>query len=162
MVFDTSRSYVYSAPVTLWSVVHPASWFYNMYAKELIKRVRKRRQLRLKYTYARAAGIVLGRRIWQRRFRKTSALMKRFTKKSAEINKIFFKVIQQNVCVCVCVRACVRARVRACGVCVRACMRVCPCACVCVWVGGWVWEGVWMLCVVCVWTYSSQSLTIQI
>ena len=104
MVFDTSRSYVYRAPATLWSAVHPASWFYNMYAKELIKRVRKRRILLKKYIYARAAGAVLGNKIW--RLRKTSVLMKRFTQKSAKINEQFFKVIScnisefENACIC--------------------------------------------------------------
>ena len=88
--------YVYSAPVTLWSIVHPASWFYNMFAKESIKRVRKRQILKSKYPYARAAEAVLGSRIWRVRFQKTSDLMTLFTKKSAEINEIFFKVIYQN------------------------------------------------------------------
>ena len=77
-----------------------------MFAKGTVKRVRNRRSLRTRYAYARASGAVLGESIWRMRFRRTSSLWKKFTKKSAKINEKFFKVISCNIskygnaCIC--------------------------------------------------------------
>ena len=116
---------VYSRPVTMWTFVHPARWYYKIYVKELIRRARSKTATISKSNYIRAAENVMGRTIWKQRISNID-LMKRFTEKSADINKKFFKVnpysnnyvlmARAHLCdsasvVRVCLRNCVRVHV---------------------------------------------------
>ena len=76
----------------LWSAVHPASWYYNMFVKESLKRSWK-----VKPDYIVAAEAALGVGIATQRQTLSTALRKRVSDKAAEINTNYLKVIINRI-----------------------------------------------------------------
>ena len=86
--YDTVHTIIWLCIDRLWSAVHPANWYYNMFVKESL-----RRSWKVKSSVAVAAKAALGFEI-PKRSRMSAKLKKRVSSKAAQINKNFFKVIQ--------------------------------------------------------------------
>ena len=91
-IYNVFRFCVGRLKLSKWSAVHPASWYYNMYAKESIKRTREAANDKLKSKYILAVETVLGGTISSLQ-KSMSQLITRITEKAVEINEKFFKVI---------------------------------------------------------------------